>query len=75
MHRAHRKQNFHTTDGGVFGRDYTLTLDLPAMGSYLLRLTPEAPNPDAARLSANKALAQKRKAAKAAKAAAEVSDK
>ncbi len=37
-------------------RDYTLTLDLPAMGSCLLRLTPEAPNPDAARLSANKAL-------------------
>ena len=34
-----------------------------------------APNPDAARLSANRALAQKRKAAKAAKAAAEVSDK
>ena len=75
MHKAHRKQSFHTTDGGVFGRDYTLTLDLPAMGSYLLRLTPEAPNPDAARLSANKALAQKRKAAKAAKAAAEISDK
>ena len=75
VHKAHRKQNFHTTDGGVFGRDYTLTLDLPAMGSYLLRLTPEAPNPDAARLSANKALAQKRKAAKAAKAVAEVSDK
>ncbi len=67
VHKAHRKQNFHTTDGGVFGRDYTLTLDLPAMGSYLLRLSPEAPNPDAARLSANKALAQKRKAAKAAK--------
>ena len=43
-HKAHRKQNFHTTDGGVYGRDYTLTLDLPAMGSYLLRLTPEAPN-------------------------------
>ena len=75
VHKAHRKQNFHTTDGGVFGRDYTLTLDLPAMGSYLLRLSPEAPNPDAARLSANRALAQKRKAAKAAKAAAEVSDK
>ena len=32
-------------------------------------------HPDAARLSANKALAQKRKAAKAAKAAAEVSVK
>mgnify|MGYP002900290893 CR=1 FL=1 len=75
VHKAHRKQNFHTTDGGVFGRDYTLTLDLPAMGSYLLRLSPEAPNPDAARLSANRALAQKRKAAKAAKAAAEVSGK
>ena len=75
VHKAHRKQSFHTTDGGVFGRDYTLTLDLPAMGSYLLRLAPEAPNPDAARLSANRALAQKRKAAKAAKAAAEVSDK
>ena len=75
VHKAHRKQNFHTTDGGVFGRDYTLTLDLPAMGSYLLRLSPEAPNPDAARLSANKALAQKRKAAKVVKAAAEVSDK
>ena len=75
VHKAHRKQSFHTTDGGVFGRDYTLTLDLPAMGSYLLRLSPEAPNPDAARLSANRALAQKRKAAKAAKTAAEVSDK
>ena len=75
VHKAHRKQSFHTTDGGVFGRDYTLSLDLPAMGSYLLRLAPEAPNPDAARLSANKALAQKRKAAKAAKATAEVSDK
>ena len=75
VHKAHRKQSFHTTDGGVFGRDYTLTLDLPAMGSYLLRLAPEAPNPDAARLSANRALAQKRKAAKAAKTAAEVSDK
>ena len=70
-----RTRSFHTTDGGVYGRDYTLTLDLPAMGSYLLRLTPEAPNPDAARLSANRALAQKRKAAKAAKAVAEVSDK
>ena len=45
------------------------------MGSYLLRLAPEAPNPDAARLSSNRALAQKRKAAKAAKTAAEVSDK
>ena len=65
VHKAHRKQNFHTTDGGVFGRDYTLTLDLPAMGSYLLRLAPEAPNPDAARISANKAMAQKRRIARA----------
>ena len=55
--------------------DSLASLDLPAMGSYLLRLAPEAPNPDAARLSANRALAQKRRAAKAAKAAAEVSDK
>ena len=51
-----RKTKLHTTDGGVFGRDYTLTVDLPAMGSCLLRLAPEAPNPDAARISANKAL-------------------
>ena len=69
VHKAHRKQNFHTTDGGVFGRDYTLTLDLPAMGSYLLRLTPEAPNPDAARISANKAMAQKRRIARSTKTA------
>ena len=45
VHKAHRKQSFHTTDGGVFGRDYTLTLDLPAMGSYLLRLYPGSPEP------------------------------
>ena len=45
--------------------DYTLTVDLPAMGSFLLRLTPEAPNPDAARISANKAMAQKRRIARA----------
>ena len=49
----------------VYGRDYTLTVDLPAMGSFLLRLTPEAPNPDAARISANKAMAQKRRTARA----------
>ena len=55
----------HTSDGGVYGRDYTLTVDLPAMGSFLLRLTPEAPNPDAARISANKAMAQKRRIARA----------
>ena len=67
--KSRRKTRLHTTDGGVFGRDYTLTVDLPAMGSCLLRLAPEAPNPDAARISANKAMAQKRKAARNAKAA------
>ena len=45
-----RTRSFHTTDGGVYGRDYTLTLDLPAMGSRLLRLTPEAPMPRPHRL-------------------------
>ena len=64
-HKGRRKLHFHTTDGGVYGRDYTLTVDLPAMGSFLLRLTPEAPNPDAARISANKAMAQKRRTARA----------
>ena len=63
--KGRRKTNLHTTDGGVYGRDYTLTVDLPAMGSFLLRLTPEAPNPDAARISANKAMAQKRRTARA----------
>ena len=67
VHKAHRKQNFHTTDGGVFGRDYTLTLDLPAMGSRMYRITPEAPHPEAAQASARKAAAQKRKATIAAK--------
>ena len=64
-HKGRRKLHFHTTDGGVYGRDYTLTVDLPAMGSFLLRLTPEALNPDAARISANKAMAQKRRTARA----------
>ena len=64
-HKGRRKLHFHTTDGGVYGRDYTLTVDLPAMGSFLLRLTPEAPNPDAARISANKAMAQMRRTARA----------
>ena len=64
--KGRRKTKLHTTDGGVYGRDYTLTVDLPAMGSCLLRLTPEAPNPDAARISANKAMNQKRRTAKAA---------
>ena len=44
-------------------------IDLPAMGSCLLRLTPEAPNPDAARISANKAMAQKRRSARSTKTA------
>ena len=58
-----RTRSFHTTDGGVYGRDYTLTLDLPAMGSRLLRLTPEAPHAEAAQASARKAAAARRKAA------------
>ena len=58
-----RTQSFHTTDGGVYGRDYTLTLDLPAMGSRLLRLTPEAPHAEAAQASARKAAAARRKVA------------
>ena len=66
--KGRHKTHLHTTDGGVYGRDYTLTVDLPAMGSCLLRLTPEAPNPDAARISANKAMAQKRRAARVPKA-------
>ena len=37
---------------GVYGRDYTLFVDLPAMGSRLFRLLPEAPHPDAAKISA-----------------------
>lgn len=40
------------------------------MGSCLLRLAPEALNPDAARISANKALNAKRRAARSTKAAA-----
>ena len=68
--KGRRKTKLHTTDGGVFGRDYTLTVDLPAMGSCLLRLAPEAPNPDAARISANKALNAKRRAARSTKATA-----
>ena len=64
----------HTVDGGVFGRDYTLFADLPAMGSRLFRLTMEAPHPDAAKASAanaaKKARAAKARAARAAKKAA-----
>jgi 1,4-alpha-glucan branching enzyme len=33
----------HTTEGGVYERNYTLSVDLPAMGSCLFRLMPDAP--------------------------------
>ena len=62
-----RTRHLHTTDGGVYGRDYTLSVDLPAMGSRIYRITPEAPHPEAAQASARKAAAQKRKATIAAK--------
>ena len=71
VHKAHRKQSFHTTDGGVCGRDYTLTLDLPAMGSRMFRLTPEAPRPEAAQASARRAAAARRKAARTQNATAD----
>ena len=65
--------SLHTVDGGVYGRDYTLFADLPAMGSRLFRLTPEAPHPGAAKISAanaaKKARAAKARAARAAKKA------
>ena len=70
-----RTKTFHTTDGGVYGRDYTLAIDLPAMGSRLFRLSPEALHPEAAQASAALALNQKRKAARAAKAPANKSKK
>jgi len=62
-----RTRHLHTTDGGVYGRDYTLSVDLPAMGSRMYRITPEALHPEAAQASARKAAAQKRKATIAAK--------
>ena len=62
-----RTRHLHTTDGGVYGRDYTLSVDLPAMGSRMYRITPETPHPEAAQASARKAAAQKRKATIAAK--------
>ena len=62
-----RTRHLHTTDGGVYGRDYTLSVDLPTMGSRMYRITPEAPHPEAAQASARKAAAQKRKATIAAK--------
>lgn len=70
-----RTKTFHTTDGGVYGRDYTLAIDLPAMGSRLFRLSPEALHPEAAQASAALALNRKRKAARAAKAPANKSKK
>ena len=45
-------RNLRTVDGGVYGRDYTLLCDLPAMGSRLFRLSPEAPHPGAAGITA-----------------------
>ena len=51
----------------MYGRDYTLSVDLPAMGSRMYRITPEAPHPEASQASARKAAAQKRKATIAAK--------
>ena len=61
----------HTSDGGVYGRDYTLTVDLPAMGSRMFRLTPEAPRPEAAQASARRAAAARRKAARTQNARAD----
>ena len=48
----------------------SLPMVVSLVGSCLLRLAPEAPNPDAARISANKALNAKRRAARSTKAAA-----
>ena len=61
----------HTSDGGVYGRDYTLTVDLPAMGSRMFRLTPETPRPEAAQASARRAAAARRKAARTQNAKAD----
>ena len=61
----------HTSDGGVYGRDYTLTMDLPAMGSRMFKLTPEAPRPEAAQASARRAAAARRKAARTQNAKAD----
>ena len=63
--RTHQRPPLHTTDGGVYGRDYTLGVDLPAMGSRLFRLEPESPHPDAAKRSARRQAARQRKAAQA----------
>ncbi len=60
-----------TSDGGVYGRDYTITVDLPAMGSRMFRLTPEAPRTEAAQASARRAAAARRKAARTQNAKAD----
>ncbi|MCI2048025.1 MAG: 1,4-alpha-glucan branching protein GlgB [Faecalibacterium sp.] len=36
----------HTTSGGVYGRDFTLKVNVPAMGSLLYRLEREYPQPE-----------------------------
>ena len=60
----------HTSDGRVYGRDYTLTVDLPAMGSRMFKLTPEAPRPEAAQ-ARRRAAAARRKAARTQNAKAD----
>lgn len=59
--RAKGGRKLHTTLGGVYERDYTLSVDLPAMGSCLFRLSPEEPKPAAAKASARRALQPKAK--------------
>ncbi len=54
----HGEGRLHTEDGGVYGRDYTLAVDLPAMGSRLFRLSPELPHPDACKATAAKSASQ-----------------
>lgn len=54
--RSKGGRKLHTTVGGVYERDYTLHVDLPAMGSCLFRLSPEEAKPSAAKASARRAL-------------------
>ena len=49
----------------------SLTVDLPAMGSRMFKLTPEAPRPEAAQASARRAAAARRKAARTQNARAD----
>ncbi|MCI5901435.1 MAG: 1,4-alpha-glucan branching protein GlgB [Blautia sp.] len=37
----HAKQILETTEGGVYGKDYTLSVTIPSMGSLLYQLSPE----------------------------------